>query len=72
MPTVSFHAPSSVVKRIQAASKKQGVPVSRFLRAAAEDSVERATASFGTWADKYAGVVSSGRRDLSQREGFGS
>jgi hypothetical protein len=70
MPTVSFHAPNSVVKRIRAASKKQGVPVSKFLRAAAEQLVEREAASFGAWADKFAGVVKSGRGDLSQREGF--
>jgi hypothetical protein len=72
MPTVSFHAPISVVKRIRVASKKQGVPVSKFLRAAAEQAVERETASFGTWADKFAGIVKSGRSDLSQREGFGA
>jgi hypothetical protein len=72
MPTVSFHAPNSVVRRIRAASKKQGVPVSKFLRAEAEQSVEREAASFGTWADKFAGVVKSGRSDLSQREGFGA
>jgi hypothetical protein len=72
MPTVSFHAPSSVVKRIRAASKRQGVPISKFLRAAAEQSVERESASFGTWADKFAGVIKSGRSDLSQREGFGA
>ena len=64
MPTVSFHAPSSVVKRIRAASKKQGVPVSKFLRAAAEQSVERESASFGKWADRFAGVV-----DVYKRQG---
>jgi hypothetical protein len=72
MPTVSFHAPISVVRRIRAASKKQGIPVSKFLRAAAEQSVERETASFGAWADKFAGIVKSGRSDLSQREGVGA
>ena len=71
MPTVSFHAPISVVRRIRAASKKQGVPVSKFLRAAAEQSVEREAATFGTLAGRFAGVVKSGRIDLSQREGFG-
>jgi len=72
MPTVSFHAPVSLVRRIRAASKKQGVPISKFLRAAAEQSVAREAASFGKWADKFAGVVKSGRGDLSQREGFGA
>jgi hypothetical protein len=72
MPTVSFHAPSSVVKRIRAASKKRGVPVSKFLRDAAEQSVARDSASFATWADKFAGMVKSGRSDLSRREGFGA
>ena len=72
MPTVSFHAPVSVVRRIRAASKKQGVPGSKFLRAAAEQFLEREAASFGTCADKFAGVVKSGRGDLSQRGGFGA
>jgi hypothetical protein len=34
--------------------------------------VERESASFGKWADRFAGVVKSGRSDLSQREGFGA
>jgi hypothetical protein len=72
MPTVSFHAPSSVVKRIRAASKRQGIPISKFLRDAAEQSVDRESASFGTWAERFAGVVKSSRGDLSKREGFGT
>jgi hypothetical protein len=71
MPTMSFHAPAVVAKRIRAASKKQGVPVSNFLRTAAEEALKRENASFGVWAEKFAGIVRSGKRDLSQREGFG-
>lgn len=47
------------------------MPVSSFLREAAEQAVKRETASFSEWAVKFAGVVRSGRGDLSQREGFG-
>jgi hypothetical protein len=71
MPTLSFHTPVSVAKRIRDASKQRGMPVSSFLREAAEQAVKRETASFSEWAVKFAGVVRSGRGDLSQREGFG-
>jgi hypothetical protein len=72
MPTISFHASTTVAKRIRAASKKRGVPMSKFLREAAEIAIDRDTASFADWAKKFAGVVKSGRGDLSQREGFGA
>jgi hypothetical protein len=36
MATLSFHAPSVTARRIRAAARKRGIPVSRFLRETAE------------------------------------
>jgi len=36
MPTLSFHAPLSASRKIRAAAKQRRIPVSRFLRDAAE------------------------------------
>ena len=36
MPTLSFHAPVAANQKIRAAARQRGVPVSRFLREAAE------------------------------------
>lgn len=71
MATLSFHAPSPVEKKIRSAAKRRGIPLSRFLKEAAEKEAERATASFGQMARRVAGIVKSGRKDLSTREGFG-
>jgi hypothetical protein len=38
MATLSFHTPDATAKKIRAAARKRGVPVSRFLR----ETVERA------------------------------
>ncbi len=38
MPTLSFHAPAAASRRIRAAARKRGLPVSRFLRDAAESA----------------------------------
>ena len=71
MATLSFHAPPLVEKKIRHAAKRLGVPVSRFLKEAAEKEAIRETASFGAAVKKYAGIVRSGIGDLSTREGFG-
>jgi len=71
MPTLSFHAPDPVSRKIRAAAKRRGIPVSRFIKEAAEREAVRDTASFGEWARRVAGMVRSGQRDLSTREGFG-
>lgn len=36
MPTLSFHAPAAASRKIRAAARQRRIPVSRFLRAAAE------------------------------------
>ena len=71
MPTLSFHAPEPVARKIRAAAKHRGIPVSRFIKEAAEREAIRETASFGEWARRVAGIVHSGKGDLSTREGFG-
>ena len=38
MATLSFHAPAATARKIRSAARKQGVPMSRFLR----ETVERA------------------------------
>ncbi|HWZ95696.1 MAG TPA: ribbon-helix-helix protein, CopG family [Opitutaceae bacterium] len=70
MPTLSFHAPESVARKIRAAAKRRGIPVSRFIKEAAEREAVRSTASFGEMARRVAGIVHSGIGDLSTREGF--
>ncbi len=72
MATLSFHAPPDVEKKIRRAARQKGIPVSRFLREAAEREVFRDKASFGEWARRVSGMVRSGKGDLSTREGFGN
>jgi hypothetical protein len=36
MPTLSFHAPAAAGRKIRAAARQRRIPVSRFLREAAE------------------------------------
>ena len=38
MPTLSFHAPASIGRKVRAAARRRKVPVSRFLRDAAESA----------------------------------
>ena len=45
MPTLSFHAPPNASRKIRAAARKRGVPISRFLRDAAEAAVAGAPTS---------------------------
>ena len=72
MPMLSFHASAPLAKKIRAAARCRGVPVSHFLKEAAQKQILRETgAPFGEWARKYAGIVRSGVGDLSTREGFG-
>jgi hypothetical protein len=71
MATLSFHAPAPEEKKIRAAARRRGVPVSRFLKEAALKEIERENASLGAWARRVAGMVKSGKGDLSMREGFG-
>jgi len=72
MPTLSFHAPAPLAKKIRAAARRRGVPVSRYLKEAAQTaSTPAKRASFGEWARRNAGIVRSGVGDLSTREGFG-
>jgi hypothetical protein len=56
MATLSSHAPK---------------PVSRKSRATAKRKLVRKGPSFGEWARRVAGMVKSGRKDLSTIEGFG-
>ncbi len=70
MATLSFHAPPPEEKKIRAAARKRRMPVSKFLKEAALREVERESASFAEWARRVAGMVKSGRGDLSEREGF--
>jgi hypothetical protein len=71
MPTLSFHAPEPLARKIRAAAKRRGIPVSRFIKETVEREAARDTASFGEWARRVAGMVHSGKGDLSTREGFG-
>jgi hypothetical protein len=38
MATLSFHAPAGTARKIRAAARKRGIPVSRFLRETAEQA----------------------------------
>lgn len=40
MATLSFHTPDTTAKKIRAAARKRGIPVSRFLRETAERAAE--------------------------------
>jgi hypothetical protein len=40
MATLSFHAPSATARKIRAAARKRGIPMSRFLRETAERAAE--------------------------------
>jgi hypothetical protein len=71
MPTLSFHAPEPLGRKIRAAAKRRGIPVSRFIKETVEREVARDSASFGEWARRVAGMVKGAPRDLSTREGFG-
>jgi hypothetical protein len=71
MPTLSFHAPEPIARKIRAAAKRRGIPVSRFIKETVEREAARDTASFGEWARRVAGMVKGAPRDLSTREGFG-
>lgn len=46
VPTLSFHAPELAVRKIRAAAKRRGVPVSRFIKEAA---VKEATQAGAGW-----------------------
>jgi hypothetical protein len=71
MPTLSIHVPEAEARSIQSAAKKRGIPLSRFLKEAAEKEAERTHAHFGSWARKNAGMVRSGQGNLSVKEGMG-
>jgi hypothetical protein len=45
MPTLSFHAPATIGRKIRAAARRRKVPVSRFLRDAAESAATLDTPS---------------------------
>lgn len=40
MPTLSFHAPSAIARKVRSAARKRGIPVSRFLRETAERAAD--------------------------------
>ncbi len=71
MPTLSFHAPAPLAKKIRAAARRRHIPVSRYLKESAARELAGKTASFGEAVRQYAGIVRSGVGDLSTREGFG-
>jgi post-segregation antitoxin (ccd killing protein) len=70
MPTLSFHASPVVDREIRQEARKRGLPVSRVLKEVVERGLKKDTKSFGEWARRVAGMVSSGEGDLSLREGF--
>jgi hypothetical protein len=71
MPTLSFHAPEKLARKVRAAARKRGLPVSRYLKIAAEREVAPARGGLGDWVKKYAGIVKDAPADLSTREGYG-
>ena len=54
-----------------ALSPRAAKSASRKVRAAAKRKASNKGPSFGEWARRVAGIVRSGRGDLSTREGFG-
>jgi hypothetical protein len=71
MPTLSFHAPEKLARQVRAAARKRGLPVSRFLKIAAEKEIAPPRGGPGDWVKKYAGIVKGAPPDLSVREGYG-
>jgi len=70
MPTLSFHLPQKLERRVRQAAKRRGVTMSQYLKKAVENELERQKTSFGELARRVAGIVNSGEKDLSMREGF--
>jgi hypothetical protein len=46
VPTLSFKAPEPAARRIRAAAKRRGMPVSQFIKEAAEREATRADAGW--------------------------
>jgi uncharacterized protein (DUF1778 family) len=46
MPTLSFHAPELAARKIRAAAKRRGMPVSQFIKEAAEREAKQADAGW--------------------------
>lgn len=72
MPTLSFHAPDKLARQVRAAARRRGMPVSRFLKLAAEKEAVPAHGGVGDWVKKYAGIIKDAPPDLSTREGYGN
>jgi predicted DNA-binding protein len=70
MPTLSFHMPQKLEHQVRQAAKRRGVTMSQYLKKAVEHELERQKTSFGEFARRVAGIVNSGEKDLSMREGF--
>jgi len=70
--TFTVKIPETLEKKLKAAAKRQGTPVSTYARAALEREVNEDGTDFATAAERYRGMMKDGPHDLSTREGYGS
>ena len=72
MPVTTIRLSDAEKRRFTAEARRRGLSLSAYLRQAAEKESDNGKRSFGEWARRYAGVIDSGKGDLSTREGFGN
>ena len=71
MKTFTVKIPEALEKKMKAAAKRKGTPVSALARAALEREVSEDTTDFAAAAARYRGMIKQAPADLSTREGYG-
>ncbi len=71
MPIATLRLTAAEKRTFTAEARRRGLTLSEYLRQAAQKEAGRARLSFGAAAPHVAGLVKSGRSDLSMREGVG-
>lgn len=72
MKTFTVKIPAALDKKLRAAAKRRGHPVSVVARAALEKEADEDGVDFATAAARYQGILKGGPGDLSTREGYGN
>jgi hypothetical protein len=71
MPIATLRLTAAEKRTFTAEARRRGLTLSEYLRTAAQKEAGRARLSFGAIVPGLAGIVKSGRSDLSMREGLG-